>query len=193
VRIIIACRAIFPDTGPRLLTGLRQSPPDRAGGTAVPWQDERAVIHVPGLPSSAGDPTREAYPKRTYHVSGDSYKKTGRPGRDLNPGQKLRRLLGCPLPYRDHAIHVLPAAHPSRVQDPGTGTKAMAEGHVFHINSTLFSDKYLDDGLKSGETAGDWPYSIDLPPSGDDPFRITGRVISRDPLYRACPGFFRDS
>ena len=24
-----------------------------------------------------------------------------RPGRDLNPGQKLRRLLGCPLPYRD--------------------------------------------------------------------------------------------
>lgn len=24
-----------------------------------------------------------------------------RPGRDLNPGQKLRRLLGYPLPYRD--------------------------------------------------------------------------------------------
>jgi hypothetical protein len=27
--------------------------------------------------------------------------KTKRPGRDLNPGQKLRRLLGCPLPHRD--------------------------------------------------------------------------------------------
>ena len=24
-----------------------------------------------------------------------------RPGRDLNPGQKIRNLLGCPLPYRD--------------------------------------------------------------------------------------------
>jgi hypothetical protein len=28
-------------------------------------------------------------------------KKQKRPGRDLNPGQKLRRLLGCPLPHRD--------------------------------------------------------------------------------------------
>ena len=28
-------------------------------------------------------------------------KKKRRPGRDLNPGQKLRRLLGCPLPHRD--------------------------------------------------------------------------------------------
>jgi hypothetical protein len=24
-----------------------------------------------------------------------------RPGRDLNPGQKIRNLLGCPLPHRD--------------------------------------------------------------------------------------------
>jgi hypothetical protein len=29
------------------------------------------------------------------------FNKTKRPGRDLNPGQKLRRLLGCPLPHRD--------------------------------------------------------------------------------------------
>ena len=27
--------------------------------------------------------------------------KQERPGRDLNPGQKIRNLLGCPLPYRD--------------------------------------------------------------------------------------------
>lgn len=31
-----------------------------------------------------------------------------RPGRDLNPGQKLRRLLGCPLPYRDTRLSVFP-------------------------------------------------------------------------------------
>jgi hypothetical protein len=33
-----------------------------------------------------------------------------RPGRDSNPGQKLRRLLGYPLPYRDNLtiIIVLP-------------------------------------------------------------------------------------
>ena len=31
-----------------------------------------------------------------------------RPGRDLNPGQKIRNLLGCPLPYRDFGIGVMP-------------------------------------------------------------------------------------
>jgi hypothetical protein len=27
-----------------------------------------------------------------------------RPGRDLNPGQKIRNLLGCPLPHRDRRL-----------------------------------------------------------------------------------------
>jgi|WetSurMetagenome_2_1015567.scaffolds.fasta_scaffold44418_3 hypothetical protein len=35
----------------------------------------------------------------------ESILKVVRPGRDLNPGQKLRRLLGCPLPYRDLQAH----------------------------------------------------------------------------------------
>ena len=38
---------------------------------------------------------------RRSHFFAELKKKKRRPGRDLNPGQKLRRLLGCPLPHRD--------------------------------------------------------------------------------------------
>ncbi len=67
--------------------------------------------------------------------------KTKRPGRDLNPGQKLRRLLGYPLPYRDTRTCAFPlitrvfslkrlaprkmGALQGRLQDPGNiGQKA---------------------------------------------------------------------
>ena len=35
--------------------------------------------------------------KKSFHDINHNNKRLGR---DLNPGQKLRRLLGCPLPYR---------------------------------------------------------------------------------------------
>ncbi len=41
-----------------------------------------------------------AYPPQSYLENDFDKRKEIRLGRDLNPGQKLRRLLGCPLPYR---------------------------------------------------------------------------------------------
>ena len=50
-------------------------------------------------------PSRRSAPAKrdglAYHKADGGVTPKRRPGRDLNPGQKLRRLLGYPLPYRD--------------------------------------------------------------------------------------------
>jgi|WetSurMetagenome_2_1015567.scaffolds.fasta_scaffold297286_1 hypothetical protein len=63
------------------------------------------------------------FTERNFKNASDLNKRSIRLGRDSNPGQKLRRLLGCPLPYR--------GIYDSLFRMP------------FYINSTLYADKLL--------------------------------------------------
>jgi hypothetical protein len=53
-----------------------------------------------------------------------------RPGRDLNPGQKLRRLLGCPLPYRGKRTFAI------------TRTKCQYN-NIAQVNKSLDNQKFI--------------------------------------------------
>ncbi len=80
-------------------------PPPRMPGSGTSPAFCGRSASTPSPSSGAG---RDTDPGPRITMKDSKCKIEKRPGRDLNPGQKLRRLLGYPLPYRDTRISAFP-------------------------------------------------------------------------------------
>lgn len=72
-----------------------------SGVSAAPAPPEDTVCRQPGTSAPCGDESAPETSRMRDERGWVFHPITVRPGRDLNPGQKLRKLLGYPLPYRD--------------------------------------------------------------------------------------------
>ena len=103
----------------------------------------------------------------------EDQEKTERLGRDLNPGQKLRRLLGCPLPYRG-IMQLRPCALENFKLSQRISPFMATKGNVtvkkaptlndsqFHINNTSYGIKAVQNWKEKGLITADDAELIDI-------------------------------